>query len=286
MVKAIVFFLEEPSAKEMLQGLLPRLLPRGVAVRYVTFQGKQDLEKNLEKRLKGWREPDSAFVIMRDQDSGDCRVIKEGLVKLCRQAGKEDALVRVACRELESFYLGDLAAVEKGLDVGGIGRQQQKRKFRSPDQLGSPSGGGVSGHRASLEPGGELFEEFQRAGVGNKGHRVEGVTGPFPAEPPLMPDPQAEKDGNVLARARVGGGPRTLSRVGGVYPDEPVRLAPCRRKRTIFLGGGGPEGPPTSLIRSFNASYRRALPFLCAMTTLRTHFSVRPFSFSSVPGRP
>lgn len=223
MVKAIVFFLEEPSAKEMLQGLLPRLLPCGVAVRYVTFQGKQDLEKNLEKRLKGWREPDSAFVIMRDQDSGDCRVIKEGLAKLCRQAGKEDALVRIACRELESFYLGDLAAVEKGLDVGGIRRQQQKRKFRSPDQLGSPSGElekltknryqKIAGSRAigphlSLE--GNCSRSFNvlvsgiRAIVSKEGQAV------FLRNCSFEPDPPVERDGNVLARARGGGGPKNV----------------------------------------------------------------------------
>jgi hypothetical protein len=48
-------------------------------------------------------------------------------------------LIRVACRELESFYLGDLAAVEEGLGVSGLRSRQQNRKFRDPDRLGSPS---------------------------------------------------------------------------------------------------------------------------------------------------
>ena len=139
MVRTVVFFLEEPSAREMLGGLLPRLLPRDVAVRYVVFQGKQDLEKNLTKRLRGWRLPDSAFVVMRDQDSSDCRAVKAKLAGLCHESGKREALVRVACHELESFYLGDLAAVEKGLGLKGVREQQQNRKFRSPDTLESPS---------------------------------------------------------------------------------------------------------------------------------------------------
>ena len=46
-MKTIVFFLEEPSAREMLEGVLPRILPEEVKVRYLVFQGKQDLEKNL-----------------------------------------------------------------------------------------------------------------------------------------------------------------------------------------------------------------------------------------------
>lgn len=46
------FFLEELSAAEMLKGLLPRLLPADADTRYIVFEGKQDLEKNLEKKLK------------------------------------------------------------------------------------------------------------------------------------------------------------------------------------------------------------------------------------------
>lgn len=132
-MKTIVFFLEEPSAKEMLIGVLPRLLPENIQVRYIVFQGKQDLEKNLRRKLHGWRVPDSVFVVMRDQDSGDCRAIKAKLADLCREAGQDGVLVRVACRELESFYLGDLAAVEQGLGLKGLKMHQQGRKFREPD---------------------------------------------------------------------------------------------------------------------------------------------------------
>lgn len=138
-MKTLVFFLEEPSAREMLQGILPRLIPDTIHVRYLVFNGKQDLEKNLKPKLRGWRQPDTVFVVMRDQDSGDCRKIKSGLLDLCRDTGKNGILIRIACRELESFYLGDLAAVEKGLGLNGLASHQQKRKFRNPDTLGSPS---------------------------------------------------------------------------------------------------------------------------------------------------
>ena len=138
-MKTIVFFLEEPSAKEMLAGVLPRILPENMQIRYFVFRGKQDLEKNLKKKLRGWRMPDSVFVVMRDQDSGDCKAVKSRLADLCGEAGREDILVRVACRELESFYLGDLAAVEQGLGVRGLKAQQLGRKFRNPDVLGNPA---------------------------------------------------------------------------------------------------------------------------------------------------
>lgn len=138
-MKTLVFLLEEPSAREMLAGLLPRILPEDIQVRFLIFQGKQDLEKNLKLKLRGWRTPDSMFVVMRDQDSGDCKVIKSRLVAICRQAGRDSVLVRIACRELESFYLGDLLAVEEGLGLKGLVRQQSGAKFRDPDRLGNPS---------------------------------------------------------------------------------------------------------------------------------------------------
>jgi hypothetical protein len=76
---------------------------------------------------------------MRDQDSSDCHVVKKRLVELCTQATKGEAMVRVACHEMESFYLGDLAAVEKGLSMNGLSAKQNKRKYRNPDNLGNPS---------------------------------------------------------------------------------------------------------------------------------------------------
>ena len=65
--------------------------------------------------------------------------IKSKLVDLCIQAGKPGALVRIACRELESFYLADLLAVELGLGISGLAKLQLGKKFRSPDYLGAPS---------------------------------------------------------------------------------------------------------------------------------------------------
>ncbi|WP_289021050.1 DUF4276 family protein [Desulfobacter postgatei] len=138
-MRTFVFFLEEPSAKEMLQGVLPRILPAGISIRFVIFQGKQDLEKNLNIKLRAWKLPNCSFVVMRDQDSGDCKKIKENLANICEQAGKKGVLIRIACHELESFYLGDLTAVEKGLDLKGLERKKKQRKFRNPDLLTNPS---------------------------------------------------------------------------------------------------------------------------------------------------
>ena len=138
-MRVLVFFLEELSAKFMLINLLPRLLPEGWQVKYVIFEGKQDLEKQLPRKLRNWRLPGCKFVILRDKDSGDCVVIRQGLVEKCCAANKPNALVRIAIHELESWYLGDLAAVEAGLGVNNLAGKQGSRKFREPDKLANPT---------------------------------------------------------------------------------------------------------------------------------------------------
>jgi len=131
----LVFLLEEPSAREMLDGVMQRLMPQMTDIRFVVFEGKQDMMHGLERKLRGWLAPDTRFVVFRDQDSADCHDVKQALVEICRRAGRPDALTRVACRELESFYLGDLAAVEHGLELNGLATRQDGRKYRSPDGL-------------------------------------------------------------------------------------------------------------------------------------------------------
>lgn len=138
-MRELVFLLEEPSAAAMLEGLLPKIVPDDLPCRYIAFEGKQDLERQLVRRIQGYHNPDALFVVLRDQDAQpDCKVIKNRLVEMCRRAGRSSALVRIACTELESFYLGDLSAVERGLGIAGLAAHQQKQKYRSPDRVRSP----------------------------------------------------------------------------------------------------------------------------------------------------
>jgi len=89
MTPHLVFLLEERSAGEMIDRLLPRMFGDQITYRCILFEGKQDLEKQLVKRIR--------------------------------------------------WYLADLQAVERGLGLRNLARQQGKRKFRNPDQLPSPS---------------------------------------------------------------------------------------------------------------------------------------------------
>ncbi|MFA7241492.1 MAG: DUF4276 family protein [Sulfuricellaceae bacterium] len=137
-MRTLVFMLEEPSAQDALQGLLPSILPTEIQVEYMIFEGKQDLEKRIGRRMRAWLRPDTSFVVLRDQDNGDCRVIKQGLTEKCRDAGRPDTLVRIACRELEAWFVGDWAAVAQGFSLPRVADWNSKAIYREPDRLGNP----------------------------------------------------------------------------------------------------------------------------------------------------
>lgn len=131
----MIFLLEERSMKEVLDVLLPQILPEGVMFKTIPHSGKSDLQQSIPKKLKAWNTPDTRFIIVQDQDSANCVDLKKHLLELAEPSGRE-VLVRIACKELESWYFGDLNAVSQayGKDVRGLAR---KKKYRFPDQIGN-----------------------------------------------------------------------------------------------------------------------------------------------------
>ena len=78
---------------------------------------------------------------MRDQNSGDCREIKDGLAQLCRSSGRSDVLVRVVCRELEAWYVGEPEALERAFPETrpNMLRKLEGSRYRNPDNVVRPS---------------------------------------------------------------------------------------------------------------------------------------------------
>ena len=136
----LVFLVEEPSMADLLDGLLPRLFP---ALRFqcIPHEGKQDLERSIPRKLRAWREPGARFIVARDQDSGDCRQVKARLTDLCRQGRRADALVRVVCRELEAWYIGDPEALARAFPEARRRplRELNRARYRNPDTIVRPS---------------------------------------------------------------------------------------------------------------------------------------------------
>lgn len=146
----VVFLLEEYSMKVLLDGLLPRLFP-GLPFLCVPHEGKQDLEKSIPRKLRAWHEPGVRFCVIRDNDGADCRTLKQRLVELCRESGRADTLVRIACQELEAWYFGSPEALAETFHDVSLRGIAAKKRFRDPDAIVQPA--------AAL---GELVPEFQK----------------------------------------------------------------------------------------------------------------------------
>lgn len=138
MIGPVVFLVEEDSMKLLLEGLLPRIHPELPFV-CLSHQGKLDLDRSIPRKLKAYRTPGARFVVLRDQDHADCFALKRRLRQTCIEAGREDAVVRIACRELEAWYIGDLEALEAAFGLSGIAALAKKARFRDPDSVTNPS---------------------------------------------------------------------------------------------------------------------------------------------------
>lgn len=138
----IVFLLEEPSMRVLLEEWLPRFLPGLVRNQHflcIPHEGKSDLDRSIPRKLAAWRIPGDRFVIVRDNDGADCLDIKARLRALCAQAGRPDALIRLVCQELESWYLGDLAALAAAFDAPRVDSPAHGKRFADPDSWQKPS---------------------------------------------------------------------------------------------------------------------------------------------------
>lgn len=143
----IELLLEEASAEVFMQGFMGKLLPAGTTWNPIVFQGKADLLKNLEQRLKGYRRwipPDYRIVVLIDEDRRDCKVLKAQLEDAAARAGlttKSAAaggsfvvLNRIAVEELEAWYFGDVEALANAYPGVPISLGN-KAKYRNADTV-------------------------------------------------------------------------------------------------------------------------------------------------------
>ena len=131
---------EEPSMEHFLRGILPNVLPNDYKVDVNCFirahRGKSDLRKSIPKKMRAY--PQYGYpvkvLIIHDRDSNDCRNLKDELTKLCGIT-TIPFIVRIACKELENWYLGQLSAIEKVYPETKASSFVNKAKYRNPDLL-------------------------------------------------------------------------------------------------------------------------------------------------------
>jgi hypothetical protein len=143
----VELFLEEPSAEAFIDEFLPKVVPAGTTWKPIIFQGKADLLKNLESRLKGyskWIPPEWRLVVLVDKDQGACTALKARLeaaaaaagfpTKTNPKAGQFVVLNRIAIEELEAWFFGDVPAIVKAFP-GVSPHLGSKAAYRIPDAI-------------------------------------------------------------------------------------------------------------------------------------------------------
>jgi hypothetical protein len=135
----VEILVEEKSMKELLSILLPKILPEkwildeNYFIR--SFEGKSDLQKNIPAKVKvlsNWHQQLNGVIILQDQDNEDCIILKRHLMSLCN-TGNCLKLIRIVCKELESWYLGDFNSIQLAYPSFNANRYRNKSKFRNPD---------------------------------------------------------------------------------------------------------------------------------------------------------
>lgn len=136
----LYIFTEEPSIKIVFEVILKVILPTDVSYVIYPHQGKQDLEKALRATLPTISKiPGAKILITRDQDNEDCKILKSRLLEIVEDNCVCDFRIRIICRELEAWFLGDLTAISKAYPRFKTKSISGKTALRNVDTIQQPS---------------------------------------------------------------------------------------------------------------------------------------------------
>lgn len=138
----LVIFTEEPSMKTFLDVCLLKIRNDFTSTKIIVHNGISDLKKSLPNKLRGWRAPNSFFLILVDQDSADCKDRKNEFVSICmREKDANQFAVCIVCRELEAWFLGspDAIMTSELPNCNRISSHRNKTICLNPDQVKKPS---------------------------------------------------------------------------------------------------------------------------------------------------
>jgi hypothetical protein len=136
----IEFLVEEPSTEIALKEIVPKIIGNVHTFKIHNFQNKDRLLKRLPERMKAYANfihDDWRIVVLVDEDRSDCQELKK---KLCHASSivtqKKGNIVlhRIVVEELESWFIGDVAAIRAEYEKIPVSLSQQA-KFRNPDAI-------------------------------------------------------------------------------------------------------------------------------------------------------
>jgi Domain of unknown function (DUF4276) len=125
-VEHLEFLVEEPSAEAFLNQVLPRLLGDRASFVIHAHQGKIDLLRKLNSRLRAyarWLPERMGIVVLIDRDDADCEDLKEQMERAAGEVGLVTRTTagggcwrvanRLAIEELEAWFFGEWLAVQQ-----------------------------------------------------------------------------------------------------------------------------------------------------------------------------
>lgn len=140
----VEILVEEPSMATCLKIILPHIVPEKWKLDENYFirphQGKGHLKKSIINKMpkfNHWYEP-IAVVVVHDQDSADCKKLKQELKEFAGNNINIPFLIRIVCKELESWYLGDMRAIQMAYQTFNSKLYVNKEEFRIPDKIVNP----------------------------------------------------------------------------------------------------------------------------------------------------
>jgi hypothetical protein len=123
--------------KVTLAALLLKLGIDPAEVTIIEHQGVQELEASLPRKLRAWHDQRAKFLVLRDNDNGDCHDRKQRLSAIIDAAGRgAQSKVRIVCQELEAWFIGDVAALQA---AGVLEKLPRKFATQAPDVIAKPS---------------------------------------------------------------------------------------------------------------------------------------------------
>ena len=130
----IFFLVEDYSTKKFLEGILPRLGFEQYDFNIKSHRGKEDLTSNLHKIVPSLSKRAQQIIIILDQDKQDCMKLKNELNEKMVHCACEYK-IRIACYELEAWFLGDMTAISKCSPRFKASFFQGKEKYRDIDNF-------------------------------------------------------------------------------------------------------------------------------------------------------
>ena len=150
-MRQLEVLVEEPSAKVALDIVLKQLVPEDHRFSVRDYGSKRKLLKELPKRLAAYakrirKREDLRILVLIDQDSDDCEVLKQkleadavgcGLATKSRpdSQGRFRVVNRIVVEELESWFIGDPAALRRAFPK--LPPENFKGIFAKPDNQGN-----------------------------------------------------------------------------------------------------------------------------------------------------